>query len=258
VSSGRLPLFPALGGVVCAAAALLAARLSRGAPAAEGTLWLTLAGELCWAGLALLIALVSGGAWRERLGLVCGELSSAALALGAVGTLALSGALEFGLDALGLTRGSGLERVHEVAAEAARSRPGLTLLAFAVAPAIAEELLFRGALQRSLARRLGAAAVPLAAFAFGVVHLDPVHSAAAFLLGCYLGWLALLARSTWIAVASHLANNCAAALPLAFPAATALLPRPASWPVAGLWVAAAALCLWAIGRLQQGAGPASA
>jgi membrane protease YdiL (CAAX protease family) len=206
---------------------------------AELALWQTLAAQVSWCGIAGGFALLLGGSPRERLGLVRGNLSASGTALAALGTLALSGALQFAVSALALAPGSSLERLDALVESAAPRHAGLVLVAFGIAPGFGEELLFRGAIQRSLGRAVGVWCVPLAALGFGALHLDLVHSPAAFVLGCYLGATAWLSRTTWTAIACHVANNCAATLPQL----GAALPRPDSWLEAGSWLAASGLAL---------------
>jgi membrane protease YdiL (CAAX protease family) len=240
----------ALASFAAVAAPVFVPQLARGAPDAQLALWRTLSVQLCFAGLAGLIALRLGGSLRGRLGLVRGSPGAGPLALGVLGTLALSGALWFAVDALSLLPGTSLERLNAVAAAAASS-PWLVLVAFGLAPGLAEELLCRGALQRSLAGPIGAWCVPLAALAFAGLHMDLVQSPAAFLLGCYLGALAWLRQTTWLAIACHLANNCAAALPQLSPTVGAVLPRPRTWGEAGVWLAVAGLSLAWVARASR-------
>lgn len=236
------------------AAPFAASPLAAHAPAADRALWHTLAVQLCWSGLAGLVALRLGGSVRDRLGLRRGSLAWVPVVLAGLGTLALSGAFQFAIDALGLVPGTSLERLDAIAEAAAPGKTWLVLLAFGVAPGIGEELLLRGALQRSLARGVGGWCVPIAALAFGALHLDPVHSPAVFGLGCYLGALAWFAQSTWIAIACHVLNNCVAALGRVSPAAAAGLPVPESWAEAALWAGAAGLALVAFWRGTRSSG----
>jgi membrane protease YdiL (CAAX protease family) len=212
----------------------------------ELALWRTIAMQLSFCGVACGFALSLGGGARERLGLVRGRLSAYGLLLAAVGTLALSGALQFAVDALALAPGTSLERLDELVRSAAPRRAGLALLAFCIAPSLGEELLFRGALQRSLERAMGGWCVPFAALAFGALHFDLVHSPAAFVLGCALGAVARSSRSTWTAIASHFANNCAASLPQL--GLSEALPSPGSWLGAAVWLAASGVLLAAAAR----------
>jgi membrane protease YdiL (CAAX protease family) len=199
-------------------------------------LWQTLALQLCWFGLAGLVALALRRTLREGLGLGRAQLGAPAWLACVLGTLALSGALGFAVEALGLRESGSLAQLDAAARAGARDATWLVLLAFGVAPGIGEELLVRGALQRGLARGIGALSIPVAALVFGALHSDWVHTPAAFALGCYLGAVAYLARSTWPAVACHVANNLVATLAEISPAAHAL-PDPDSAIEAALWVA---------------------
>jgi membrane protease YdiL (CAAX protease family) len=211
---------------------------------AEAALWRIAALQFCWVGIATATAGWLGGSVRERLGF-------APLALGGVGLLALSGALEFAIAEAGLRGDGALARLDALVEAAGRERLALVLLATAVAPGFGEELLFRGLLQRGLARRAGAWAIPLAGLAFAVVHEDRVLSPAAFALGCYLGGLAWLTGSTWTAIVCHVANNATASAQslLALP-----LPAPASQAGAIGWALTSAACLGVLVRLLRKSG----
>lgn len=85
-------------------------------------------------------------------------------------------------------------------------------LALCVMPAIAEELLFRGAFQ-GLMRPCGSAAAIFApALLFGVLHLDLVQGLTAFACGVFLGWLAERSGSILPGMLLHLVNNALAFL----------------------------------------------
>jgi len=224
-------------------APLLAWGLQARLPRADRVLWQTLSAELCFVGLALLIARARGGSLRERLGLVRGELAAPSALASIAGVLALSGALAFAVAQLGRDPDGSLGRLDAAAFEAAAESPWLLLIAFGVAPGVCEELLFRGALQRSFERRLRGFSVGVSALAFALVHLDPVHALAALPLGVYLGAIARRGRTTWLAILCHVANNCAALLPPLQRQLALVLPRPASWQEAAQWLAASGLAL---------------
>jgi len=179
-------------------------------------------GMLAFAGAALSAEPVS-----ERLGLRRGRLSAGQLALLALGTLALSHALDTVIDLARLGEGGSLAEI-DTALTGVRGRPfWLALLGLGLAPGIAEELLCRGLLQRGLVPGLGApAAVLLATLFFGALHADPVHSAFAAVLGLYLGTLSHLAGSVRPAIACHAVNNLCAVLMAAF--LPDLAPSPAA------------------------------
>jgi membrane protease YdiL (CAAX protease family) len=143
-----------------------------------------------------------------------------------------------------------------VAREASAEAPLLVLLALGLAPALGEELLFRGLVLRLLATRLGGPAAVLGSAAlFGAAHLDPVHGAAAFFLGAYLGAVAWAGGSVRTPVLCHAANNTLAVL-----GAQGWVPEPG--PPGDPWLAALALglaaaCLaLATGLLQRRFPPA--
>lgn len=80
----------------------------------------------------------------------------------------------------------------------------------ALAP-VAEEIFFRGILQRDLTLRYGAMRGILAGAAvFAVVHLYPAMVINAFVLGLVLGFLYYRTRSLWVTVFLHFLNNLTA------------------------------------------------
>lgn len=88
----------------------------------------------------------------------------------------------------------------------------MQFLALCVMPAIAEELLFRGAFQ-GLMRPCGSAAAIFApALLFGVLHLDLAQGLTAFACGVFLGWLAERSGSILPGMLLHLVNNAMAFL----------------------------------------------
>ena len=88
----------------------------------------------------------------------------------------------------------------------------MQFLALCVMPAIAEELLFRGAFQ-GLMRPCGSAAAIFApALLFGVLHLDLAPGLTAFACGVFLGWLAERSGSILPGMLLHLVNNALAFL----------------------------------------------
>ena len=88
----------------------------------------------------------------------------------------------------------------------------MQFLALCVMPAIAKELLFRGAFQ-GLMRPCGSAAAIFApALLFGVLHLDLAQGLTAFACGVFLGWLAERSGSILPGMLLHLVNNALAFL----------------------------------------------
>jgi len=222
-------------------------------------LWRDLQGQLFFVVLALTGGLLlPGRTLADRLGLGPGRLGAGRVVLTVLGFLALSNALHGGVVWLGLLEGTTLAEIDRVAREQGPAHPGWVWLALALAPALGEELLFRGFLQRLLASRWPAALAVLgSAAAFGAAHLDLVHGVAAFVLGSYLGALTARAGSLRPAILSHAANNS-----LAVAGSAGLLPEigtPGTPAQLALALALAATCLvlslWPA-RLQPASLPA--
>jgi len=185
--------------------------------------------------------------WARRLGLGPGRLSAGAVAILAVGTLALSQALEGAIELAGLGDRGALAEFERALVGVRGAALAAAVLGLGLAPPLGEELFFRGLVQRGLERRLkgvawGApAAVGVAAVLFGAAHLDAIHAGAAFVLGLYLGTVAWMAGSVRASIACHTVNNLVAVVGSAF----AWSPVEASPAVVagGLAVAGAALLL---------------
>lgn len=78
----------------------------------------------------------------------------------------------------------------------------------ALIPAIAEESLFRGLLQRSLEEvRKPISSIIITALLFGVLHFHPFALVPLVLIGGYLGFLAQKTRSLILPIALHFCNN---------------------------------------------------
>ncbi|MDX1530530.1 MAG: CPBP family intramembrane glutamic endopeptidase [Rhodothermales bacterium] len=84
----------------------------------------------------------------------------------------------------------------------------LALLFVAVTPAICEELMFRGYLQRQVERRLGVVwSIVLIGLLFGLFHLRFTQALPLTVLGLYLGFVVWVTGSLWSGVLVHLLNN---------------------------------------------------
>lgn len=201
----------------------------------------------CW---AIAGARAAGRATADALGLVPGhgELGLGVGLLLAAGLLGLSHGIDWVLESSNLRTGSQLGALDRTLREAGAADLGWILAGIVVAPALAEELLFRGLLLGGLQRRLGATgAVLVSAALFGLAHLELVHGAAAALLGLYLGALRVATGSIRLGVVCHALNNAAAVaaavwLPLFEPASATL--------TAVVGVLGAAACLAAAHRLH--------
>ncbi|MDP8999817.1 MAG: CPBP family intramembrane metalloprotease [Myxococcota bacterium] len=127
-----------------------------------------------------------------------------------VGMVGLSLATGAASDLLGL-RGQGT--MAAIARALERPPPARLLIAIvtiAIAPAVAEEGLFRGLIQTRLAARWGRwPSILITALGFGLVHLDLVQGAVAAVAGIFLGWIADRFGGIRPTIAAHAFNNAA-------------------------------------------------
>ena len=84
-----------------------------------------------------------------------------------------------------------------------------TLCVVALIPALGEEFLFRGLLQRQLLERFGDAHVAIwgSALLFSFFHLQFYGFVPRMLLGALFGYMYLLSGNWWLAVTGHFVNN---------------------------------------------------
>lgn len=86
--------------------------------------------------------------------------------------------------------------------------PLASLLLLTVAPPLAEEILCRGFLLRSLLARWGpVGAISVSALVFGIMHLNPWQFFYAVWLGVLIGWVYWRTRSLGLCVLMHAFNN---------------------------------------------------
>ncbi len=90
----------------------------------------------------------------------------------------------------------------------------LNMFMIAVLPALGEEFLFRGVIQRLLTewttnKHVG---VWMAAFIFSFIHFQFYGFLPRFLLGLYFGYLLVWSSSIWVPVTGHFINNGVAVL----------------------------------------------
>lgn len=82
------------------------------------------------------------------------------------------------------------------------------VLVIALVPAVAEEVVFRGLIQRCFEQGLGGMkGVLLTALIFALYHLNPFSFIPLIGLGFYLGFLVYRSNNLWISVAGHFYNN---------------------------------------------------
>ncbi|MNR07910.1 CAAX amino terminal protease self- immunity [compost metagenome] len=85
----------------------------------------------------------------------------------------------------------------------------VNLVMIAVLPAIGEELMFRGGVQRSLERAFGNphVAIWLSAIIFSTIHVQFYGFVPRMLLGAGFGYLYYYSGSIWYAMFAHFLNN---------------------------------------------------
>jgi len=82
------------------------------------------------------------------------------------------------------------------------------LVAIAILPALAEEILFRGFILQNYRKILGnGKAIFISALLFGMAHLNIQNFWGPFILGLLCGWLVCLYDSIILACLGHLLNN---------------------------------------------------
>lgn len=84
----------------------------------------------------------------------------------------------------------------------------LYFLLVSILPAVFEEWLFRGIMQKNLIPAVGNwPAILLSAFVFGLMHLDPGQSIFAFGFGIFAGYVFKQTGSIWFCALIHMLNN---------------------------------------------------
>jgi membrane protease YdiL (CAAX protease family) len=154
----------------------------------------------------LMIRLTAGRQWKRRLAVRRPGLTHMVLTvLGVPALAALSDAVyrlvvRAGVPNLGL-----VEELNKVISELP---VGFGVLVIGLGPGVAEELWCRGFLGRGLVARYGyVGGVLLTSFFFGLMHFDPPHVAAAFVMGLCLHFTYLTTRSLWMPMLLHFLNN---------------------------------------------------
>ncbi len=242
------------GALLLAEAVVLAGRRLPEGP--DRLLWMGLFSQGIWVCVALAGASAEGARpVTARLGLGPGHLRTSTLLVALVGFVIFSSGLHRLLVELGLRQGGALGRIDDAVSATAGPARALAVLVLGLAPGFAEELLFRGWIQRGLERWLRPGfAVAASAALFGLAHVDPVHASAATGMGLYLGALTVMAGSIRPAIACHVANNALAVALLASPLASAAGAGAGEpWVVAALLSAGPLALLFVARRSRRAA-----
>lgn len=166
-------------------------------------------------GLTLAVAWLLPARLSDTLGLARGRLPMGAVAALAIGALGLSHAVDCALTLTRTAQGSVIVSIAQAMQTASTTHWTLVVafLGTVVAPAVCEELLCRGLVQRSVARTAGPfVAVCASAAFFGMLHMEWTHGLMAATIGLYLGFAAQRADSVRPAILAHGLNNLAALL----------------------------------------------
>lgn len=85
----------------------------------------------------------------------------------------------------------------------------LDVLVLAIIPAIGEELLFRGVIQRGLEKKLNNShiAIWITAFLFSAIHLQFFGFFPRLIMGAIFGYMLYLGKSIWLPICCHFTNN---------------------------------------------------
>ena len=182
--------------------------LAKIAESPGGVILLIVPGQLIFLTAAIAPALLSRVSFRQRLGLVSSRYSwwlypllmLATPLIGLLGSIPVMVLMEEPSEQL--------EFLYAIVANATGGTAFLILFLVSVVPGAVEELLFRGYLQRRLLQRWHPLLVILATSSlFAIAHVDPMHAAAVFPLGLWLGFIAWRTGSILPAIACHFFNN---------------------------------------------------
>ena len=160
--------------------------------------------------IAIALAIALPGSVPRRLGLQPSRLSLWAFAAVVLGTLGLSLAMNALVDATAVAEGSNMTGISRGLAAPPDARSiWIAVFGTALLPGIAEELLCRGVVQRSLVAWIHpVVAIAVSTLLFGALHMELVHGGVAFLIGSVPGSAtAYWSDSTRPAIAAHIANN---------------------------------------------------
>ena len=210
--------------------------------AASGGIEGLTASALATSMLTISLAL-AGGLWRrstvtDALGLMPGHIGPLRLGVVALGTVGLSHLCGELLRRTPLWDDSILQTVETALTGLTGEEWLFAAVGFVIAPAIGEELLFRGLTLRGLLSRLTPGGAILgSSILFGAVHLDPGQAIATSVLGVYLGTLAFASRSTRGAILCHMLNNGVALASVGLRVPTSVRPKHLQQPGACSWPA---------------------
>jgi len=166
------------------------------------------------------------------------------------------------LTEMGVNAGKQVRDLEEQVGRTTEKGGVVAVLVLVAAPALCEEVFFRGILFRGLARTLGAAwALVLTTALFSSLHGPLVQKVMMVFAGLYFGLVVWLTRSLWAGVVAHAVNNMAVVAVSALFGARVKSMTPPLWMLAlsagvfGMAIALLALDRAGESRLEmQGSG----
>ncbi len=173
-----------------------------------GLLYGALVSAAALATVALVAARLEGKPVVARLGLGPSRATPLGVLAATAGLLGLNMACATTGEMLG-ARGSGVMEAMALALQSPTpARFVAAMLTLGVAPAVAEEMFFRGLIQTRLIASWGRwLGIVAAAAAFGLIHMDPLQGSIAFAAGLYLGWTVDRFAGIRPSILAHAVNN---------------------------------------------------
>jgi membrane protease YdiL (CAAX protease family) len=95
----------------------------------------------------------------------------------------------------------------EIASPSDPAAFAIYVLLMTAAPALIEELIFRGVVMQSLRRFGDVFALVISALLFGIFHMNLMQMPFAFILGLAMGYFVMRTGSLWVSVGIHFLNN---------------------------------------------------
>lgn len=110
---------------------------------------------------------------------------------------------------IGTTSNLGFDFSYASSSPVSNSVPEIiaSVLAVAFVPAVAEEIMFRGAIMSTLRKYGDGTAILVSAIIFGLFHTNMVQIPFAFIVGVILGWAVVYSGSMLPAILIHFTNN---------------------------------------------------
>jgi uncharacterized protein len=173
-----------------------------------GLVILLLPGQLVFAATAVAAALMSRDPWHQRLGFRSGRLPAWTWPFFLAGTPVIGTAAARLISAVADEPSEQLKLLQQLVQFDSLGVLVTLLLLVSVLPGVAEELLFRGYMQRRLLTRLHPLmAIGICSVFFAAAHMDPMQAIGVLPLGIWLGIIAWRADSIWPAILGHIGNN---------------------------------------------------